>query len=128
MMRNTQATLRDCEFTLSLALRGSQAAAYPPSTGKMAPVTKDAASDVKNKTGPAISSGFPQRPNGGRDRIGADRAGSSRRSWVNVVAIHPGATAFTRIPSGAHATANDRVSCAIAPLLALYAGARGPPN
>jgi hypothetical protein len=82
-------------------------------------VREEAASDVRSKIGPATSSGRPERPNGVLASMVADRAASSRRGWVNVVAIQPGATAFTRIPSGAHATAKDLVSWAIAPLLAL---------
>ncbi len=57
-------------------------------------MTKEAASEARNMTGPAISSGRPQRPNGVRWMMVSDRAGSSRRRCVNVVAIHPGATAF----------------------------------
>ena len=38
------------------------------------------------------------------------------------VAIHPGAMALTRMPSEAHATANDFVNWTIAALLAPYAG------
>src|SRR5207249_8759200 len=41
-------------------------ATNPPSTGITAPVTKRASSDRSHATGPAISSGVPQRPSGVR--------------------------------------------------------------
>ena len=73
----------------------------------------------KNNTGPATSSGVPHLASGVRERIAADLVASARNASVSGVSIHPGATAFTRIPSAAHAAASDFVSCAIPPLLAV---------
>src|SRR3982751_1057566 len=56
-------------------------------------------------------------------RSGFDIAPAARR-----VSIQPGATALTRMPSGAKATACERVICTTAPLLAAYAGLRGEPK
>ena len=83
---------------------------------------------TENNTGPATSSGRPSGPWGSREQAapsGLDRPASD---WVSGVAIQPGATAFTRMPSAAQASARERVSCAIPPLLALYAGTRAPPK
>jgi hypothetical protein len=80
---------------------------------------KAASFEHKNNTGPATSSGVPHLASGVRERITADLAESSRNASVSGVSIQPGATALTRIPSGAHAAASDLVSCAIPPLLAV---------
>ena len=81
-------------------------------------MTKRAASLARNRTGPATSSGVPQRFSGVRVRIGSLRAGSFCSASVSGVAIQPGAIALTRMPSAAYAIASDFVSCAMPPLLA----------
>src|ERR1700723_767254 len=103
-------------------------AAYPPSTGKIAPVIKRAASEQRNTAAPATSPGLPQRCIGVRPRMAADRLSSSTRPRVSSVAIQPGAMAFTRMPSAAQATASALVNCATPPLEAVYAGIAGPPK
>src|SRR5262245_15631222 len=55
--------------------------------------------------------------------ISALRAASARSAAVSSVCTHPGATALTRMPSGPHSFASERVSCATAPLLVEYAAA-----
>ena len=66
---------------------------------------KDAASEQTNITGPATSSGLPQRASAVLPSSCADLAGSSWSACVSGVAIQPGAMAFTRMPSLAHASA-----------------------
>ena len=61
----------------------------------------------------------------GEDRLA--RAAGARSASVSGVAIQPGAIAFTRT-RGAQATARERTSATIPPLLAAYAGTRGPPT
>ena len=56
---------------------------------------------ARKNTGPATSSGVPKRLSGVRARIGPLRAGSSCSACVSGVAIQPGATALTRMPSSA---------------------------
>src|ERR1700722_19554892 len=90
-------------------------AAYPPSTGKITPVMKRAASEQRNTAAPATSPGLPQRCIGVRLRIAADRLSSSTSPRVSSVAIQPGAMAFTRMPSDAQATASALVNCATPP-------------
>ena len=62
-----------------------------------------------------MSSPVAQRPTGMRAEISANRFSSSRRGAVSSVSTQPGATAFTRIPSGAHSFACAFMSCAMAP-------------
>src|SRR3546814_4829480 len=81
----------------------------------MAPVTKAAASEQRKRTGPATSAGVPQRPIGVRSIRDLERSGSSTSAAVSSVAIQPGATAFTRMPSLAQAAASDLVSWPIPP-------------
>src|SRR3978361_1334184 len=92
---------------------------YPPSTVSTTPVPNAAAFEHKNITGPATSSGVPQRFIGVRETICAEPAGSCCSAAVRFEVIQPGATALTRICSGAQAIASDLVSCAMPPLLAL---------
>ena len=63
----------------------------------------------------AISTGSAQRFIGMRARICALRAGSSRAPFERFVTTHPGATAFTRMPSAAYAAASDIVRLRTAP-------------
>src|ERR1700730_12429414 len=74
---------------------------YPPSTGRMTPVTNAHAGEQRNTTEPVMSSTSPQRPRGVRARIAPLFWASSRTVAVSGVAIQPGATALTRIPSAA---------------------------
>src|SRR5258705_3174179 len=85
---------------------------YPPSTGRTTPVTNAAACEHKNITGPATSSGVPQRFIGVRATICAEPAGSCCSAAVRLDVIHPGANALTRTWSGAQAIARDVVNCA----------------
>src|SRR5262245_19074993 len=87
-----------------------------------------AAGDARNTAAPATSSGRPHRPSGVLATIAPERSASSQSALVSAVVIHPGAIALTRIPLGAQAIASDLVSCAIPPLLALYAGATPLPK
>src|SRR5712691_1486580 len=71
----------------------------PPSTGILAPVIQRAASDARNATTSATSSGLPIRFNA------CISSATSRPASVFVkfdisVSITPGATAFTRMPCG----------------------------
>ena len=90
----------------------------------MAPVTKRAAGEERKIAAPATSSGVPQRPSGVRARIGPTR-GVVLQRLRHGRSIQPGAIALTRMSSAAQAIASDFVSCAMPPLLALYA-ARDP--
>ena len=77
---------------------------------------KRAASDARNRTAPATSSGSPQRPIGVRASTFATWTGSVRERADCSVTMKPGATALTRTPSGAQAMASDLVSCTTAAL------------
>ena len=57
-------------------------AVQPPSTGRIAPVTRPAARDDRKTTAAATSAVVPTRPMGIRARTWARNAGSSRRSAV----------------------------------------------
>jgi hypothetical protein len=69
------------------------------------PRSPPAAGEQRKTTAPTTSSGRPHRFNGVRAKRAAVRAGSSCNSCVKGVAIHPGATAFTRMLSVAQAMA-----------------------
>lgn len=87
----------------------------PPVTRRLAPVTYDAPSDVKNITADATSSAVPARC------IGARFApASSRPGRCISVAIGPGDTALTRIPSPATSRASPLVRLSTPPLEAAY--------
>src|SRR6185437_13588287 len=101
---------------------------YPPSTGRITPVTNAAAGDSRNNAGPATSAGCPQRRMGVRSMMVRERDSLSCNGCVNAVAIQPGAMALQRMRSGAQAIASDLVNCATPPLLALYAGAAPLPK
>lgn len=62
----------------------------------------------------AISSGWPTRPAGMAPKWSAVSA--ARMCSISGVAITPGATALTRIPSGARSMAIDLVSMSRPPL------------
>ena len=66
----------------------------------------------------ATSSGCPQRSAGSRSRIFLARSGLFLAPLAMRVSIQPGATALTRMPSAAQATASDLVICTTPPLLA----------
>src|SRR5262249_29517587 len=103
----------------TVPLFSAQAMEYPPSTGRTTPVMNAAAGEHRNRAAPATSSGRPQRPSGVLATIASDRDGSSNSGLVSAVWIQPGCSALTRIPSDAQAIANDLVSWATPPLLAL---------
>ena len=80
---------------------------------------KDAASEQRNSTGPATSSGLPQRARAvraeqlrGPGRIVLERLRQRSRDPA-------GGDGVNANPFAAQASASDRVSCAIPPLLAL---------
>ena len=77
-----------------------------------------ARSDDRKRTAPVISCGIAQRPKGVRFKMAALRTGSACVSAVILVSTHPGAMAFTRMPSLAQSIAKDLVSETIAVLLA----------
>ena len=73
----------------------------PPSTGRIAPVMKDALSEARNKIASATSLGTPSRPIGCAALIVSRYSGppgSSGRRCTRSVLIVPGATALTRMP------------------------------
>ena len=80
---------------------------YAPSTDKTAPLIYDAISLAKNRNAFAISSGSPKRCTGTPFAIAEIIFGSS--AFTISVAMIPGATAFTRIPSFPSSLANDLV-------------------
>ena len=77
----------------------------------------DAPSPATKAIASAISSGVPYRRSGIFSRAAATVSASS--SSVMPVAIHPGATAFTRMPCGASSTASERANMCTAALVAL---------
>src|SRR5919199_2278899 len=68
----------------------------PPSTSNTSPVMNAAASEQRNRTAPATSSGSPRRPSGVFCNISARI--SSAISSVNLEWMYPGATTFARTP------------------------------
>lgn len=85
------------------------------------PVTKSDALLARNTAGPAKSSGVPQRPAGVRSSTCLSRPGKSFRACtVSGVLMYPGGIAFTRMLSGAEATARPLFSYSTAALLAAW--------
>ena len=85
-------------------------ARFPPSIGRIAPVTKLEASDARKIAGPLISSGFPSRP------IGMPPLNVSSNSGVLAIRFRSqsfhtcaGRMAFTRTPREAHSVDSSRV-------------------
>src|SRR6185503_14310178 len=87
----------------------------PPDTRRFVPVVYEAASDSRNTTASATSSGVPAR---GIGIIGASR--SSRPGGCSPVAISPGETALTRMLSAASSRDKPTVMLSIAPFEAAY--------
>ncbi len=82
----------------------------PPSTTRVAPVTKEASSEARKITARPISSGTPMRP--------SSEAASSQSSLAPVppvasVLIQPGETALARMPWGPPSAAWARVSASM---------------
>src|SRR5215467_8053193 len=96
---------------------GVQTCALPISTLKLSPCTKLAASESRNRTAFAISSGLPKRPMGMRPAM-------ARCSGVSGACIGvsegPGLTQLTRIAVPATARAKPFVMVTTAPLLEAY--------
>ncbi len=90
----------------------------PPSTTRTTPVTKDAASEHKNRAAVAMSSIVASRPSGQSSSILFSDSGVTRRRTPSVPSTGPGATAFTRTPAGPHSTASARVSASTPALAA----------
>ena len=72
-----------------------------PSTGSTTPVMKRQPACTGTPPPAPRPPGCPSAPAAVRARMGPARAGSSCSAWVSGVAIQPGATALTRMPSGA---------------------------
>ena len=91
-------------------------------TGSHVPVTKSEAFEARNTAIPARSSGLPPSPGRGARQhlLVQSRHLRPRPLSVSSVSIQPGSTAFTWMPSFAHAVASARVSCTTPPLLAAY--------
>src|SRR6266478_2271829 len=88
----------------------------PPSTGILAPVIQRAASDARNATTSATSSGLPIRFNACIPSV-TSRPASVFAKFDISVSITPGATAFTRIPRGPRMAAQCLTRVSIAPLV-----------
>src|SRR5690606_19658953 len=99
---------------------GLRLSCRPPSTGMIAPVMNAEASEARNATTSATSSGVPARPS----RVGG--APSSPQllppsvAKVDDVLTTPGATALTRTPHGPSSTASALVAARIPPLVVTY--------
>src|SRR6202030_4008485 len=89
----------------------------PPSTGILAPVIQRALSEAKNTTTSATSSDLPIRFSACILRV-ASRPASVLVKFDMSVSITPGATAFTRMPSGPRMAAQFFTSVSNAPLVA----------
>jgi len=97
------------------------ASSHPPSTGKITPVMKLAASEARNAQASPTSSGFPGRPKGHPSIIICLNTGFVLIiSCVSGVTIRPGAMALTRMPDRPNSVASWRVSPIRAALVALY--------
>ncbi len=76
------------------------------------PVTQRASGEARNIATSATSSGVPSRPKGLPFRMRLYSAGSSVRRFYQDppgTSMDPGATAFTRMPSGANIAAWEAV-------------------
>ena len=91
----------------------------PPSAATIEPVTHAAASEARNTTIDATSSGRPARPSG--------YAGNSVGSGSGSAVTQPGLMALTRILRGPSSTARCFVSASIAPLVDPYSDCPGRP-
>src|SRR5258708_12244780 len=107
----TCATFRQSYWLTPLARK-------PPSTTRVCPVTKDAASEHRYTAAPTSSSVFPNRPMGVRANNSLPRGVLSSRSALSAVWNTPGAIAFTVTPRLDHSTASERVSETTPDLLA----------
>src|SRR6476660_1322961 len=88
----------------------------PPSTGMLAPVIQRAASDARNATTSATSSGLPIRFNACIPSV-ISRPASVFAKFDISVSITPGAIAFTRIPCGPRMAAQFLTRVSSAPLV-----------
>src|SRR6266536_2298678 len=86
---------------------GPQRGTSPPSAISTWPVTKLPASDARNNAGPTISSGWAAR----RWRLAFAICSWASRVFFRIMSVltDPGASALTRMPSGANSAAIDRV-------------------
>ena len=103
-------------------------AAMPASAEIVCPVTELAASETRNATTSAISSGSTRRRSGvtAPSDSSTPSIANSRRHIS--VATTPGATALERIPAGPYSIAVARVMPSSAALVAAYAVRRGVPR
>src|SRR5262249_1469776 len=86
----------------------------PPSTSNTSPVTNLAASEHRNRTAPATSSGSPSRPSGVFWSISARI--SSEISSVNLLVMYPGAMTFARTPR----LPSSRASAFVRPMIPAF--------
>src|SRR5512132_2207257 len=79
----------------------------PPSAITTCPVTKLAASEARNNAGPTISSGWAAR----RWRLELAICSWASGVFLRIISVstEPGASAVTRMPTGANSAAIDRV-------------------
>src|SRR5882672_8621297 len=101
---------------LHCAPHGTGYSFEPPSTGILAPVIQRAASDARNATTSATSSGLPIRFNACIPSV-TSRPASLFAKFDMSVSITPGATAFTRIPWGPRMAAQFLTRVSNAPLV-----------
>src|SRR5262249_35864177 len=100
-----------------------RAATRPPSAIRTCPVTKLAASDARNSAGPAISSGWAIRP----WKLDCAICSCASGVFLRIISVStaPGASAFTRMPSGANSSAIERVKDNSAAFVAPYVAMNG---
>src|SRR5205085_8253395 len=80
----------------------------PPFTWTTVPVTKVESGESRKMHAPAISYGWPRRPNSVREPAIARCSGVAASSAG--VSVGPGETALTRVPAGDTSRASDFVS------------------
>src|SRR5258708_34605533 len=104
----------------------------PPSTISSAPVVKDESSEAMNNTAFATSSGSPILFMGTvvlmNSKIGSEAFSSATLRLMIDVAVGPGETLFTRIPSGKSSAAQHWTIERKAALVALYTDDPAPPK
>ena len=100
----------------------------PPLTCTHCPVTYPAASDAKNRTTEATSSGSPNRASGIRAVCSANCAGVIAACAPASLRISPGTTAFTVPPLGASSIANTRTNASTPALATAEAGNKVTPG
>src|SRR5438552_2898055 len=112
----------------AIAYHHALPALSPPSTNRVCPVTKRAASDARNRTTSATSSGMPIRLSGVLSIVACTRSGCwSMYSFVSGVSMMPGPTALTVTPRGPHSMARLLTRPDRPAFVAVYAARRSMP-